>query len=34
MLFEVVRKTKGEFYFKSIYQKSKYAEIKPTNDLS
>ena len=33
-LFETVKKTKGEFYFKTIYQKSKYMEIKPSTDLS
>ncbi len=33
-LFETVKKTKGDFYFKTFFQKSKYVEIKPTTDLS
>lgn len=33
-LFESVRKSKGEFHFKCLYQKSKYLEIRPSSDLS
>lgn len=33
-MFESVKKSKGELYFKTIYQRSKYLEVKAFQDIS
>ena len=33
-LFESIKKSKGEFYFKNIYQRSKYVEVNAFQDVS